>query len=562
MLLLYAFVIGVAAVYCLLAICVAIGPGHWFGRMCVLMGALALLVPIRAYEPLILFGMTSGMLIAGWSAVKLWETRQQRKDGDQSRLLRFQLRDILLCCAVAAAASWMISVLVAKKVTLDWQSAIGSAALLAMVSSLAVCVARYRGWWRLPLLVAGVVAAAAVNAAALKCWWDRTEMLDTFTLPPTGIPRGTLPIAIVTYSILLGVYSLWVLTLAVLASSVIRPGVHPARRIALRGTCAAAFVGALVCLGWVYWRMLDVPEWSPSGADRPNVWPRIMELARSAKNPNPAQADEIYAELFTLLDKPSFVVWPNKRPTTQELNASIELSLTRNLTRGLQARANALSAQSRFDEAADEYLATLRLAPMLDAEGIGVHRWEAEAVRHMAHARLAAFREKLSPAKARESARVMLKVAAGREPIEATDLRDRIWNDRFTWRDMLKRFILTELQNEDVPQLMVREAEEFSIEESCFARLLALDLLIRAYRQDHGEFPGSLEVVALSNCPDLLTDSYSGKSFIYRPSEQGFLLYSVGKNGVDDGGTFTSYPKYMGSSGNPLDLDVDTLIRP
>ena len=100
------------------------------------------------------------------------------------------------------------------------------------------------------------------------------------------------------------------------------------------------------------------------------------------------------------------------------------------------------------------------------------------------------------------------------------------------------------------------------MEELCFARLLSLDLLIRAYRQEHGQLPASLEEIALKNHPDLSIDPYSETRFVYRPTEQGFILYSVGKNGIDDGGKFTNMMNYMGSSRKQYDLDVDTMIRP
>ncbi|HEX5105158.1 MAG TPA: hypothetical protein VFV87_15165 [Pirellulaceae bacterium] len=557
---LYAFVTAVAAAYCLLAIWVAVGSGLWFRRMCALLGALALLVPIRAYEPLILFGMSSAMLIAGWGAVRLWEDRKQSSCGGRPNPLKFHLRDILLSCAVAAAASWMISVLADKGVTVHWRLAMGSAALLAGVSSLAVGVVRYRGWrWRLPLLIAGIIAAAAIHVVALDCWWDRAEMLGLLT---ASWRRSDIPLAILGFSIQVGQFALWSLFIAAMAIAVTGRWNRSIYRTIVRGTCAMLLTAAIVFTGWVYWRMLDVPRWSPSAANRPNALPRIIELATAAKRATPAQMDEIHAELFSLLDRPSFVVWPDDRPTTQELGASNELSLTRNLTRGLQARSLAVQAQGRYDEAADQCLAVLRLAPMLDAEGIGVHRWEAEAVRHMGHAWLAAFREKLSPDKARESARVILTVAAGREPIEATELRDRIWNDAITWRDLLKRTLLTELQGYPLPPLMLREAEQFSVQESCIARLLALDLLIRAYRQEHGQFPNSLAEVALPDFPDLATDPYSAEPFVYQPSEQGFILYSVGQNGIDEGGKLTNMPTYMGQSHKAFDLDVDTMTRP
>jgi hypothetical protein len=330
----------------------------------------------------------------------------------------------------------------------------------------------------------------------------------------------------------------------------------------MRIAAISLLVGPAFFLGWVYLRMLDVPNWSPGDANRPNAWTRIQELAVAAKRSYPTQPDEVYEELFTLLDQPSFVVWPKVRPSAQEMNATPTLGLPRYLARGLQARGNTLQAQQRHDEAADQCLAVVRMAPMLDADGIGVHRWETEALRHMGHAWLAKFREKLSPPKAREAAEVMLTVAAGREPIEATDFRDRIWHDRFTWRDLLKRTILTELQGIELPQMMVGEAEEFTMQEQCFARLLSLDLLIRAYKKEYGRVPASLDEVALKNYADLLIDPYSETQFVYRPTEQGFILYSVGKNGIDEGGKFTNMMNYMGSSRKQYDLDVDTMTRP
>lgn len=59
MLALYLFVTGVAAFYGCLGLWAAVSPRHWFLRTSVVLAMLALLLPIRAYEPLILFGLTT-----------------------------------------------------------------------------------------------------------------------------------------------------------------------------------------------------------------------------------------------------------------------------------------------------------------------------------------------------------------------------------------------------------------------------------------------------------------------------------------------------------------------
>ena len=564
MFLLYIFVTSVAAAYCLLAIWVACGRGHWFARACVLLAALALLVPIRAYEPLILFGMTSVLLIGGWGGARFWRSVRAPADADKpsrpvSRL-SFRLLDVLLACAVAGAASWLISVLVAKDVTVDWWRAAGTAGLLALVASLAVCVVAYgRWWWSLPLLAAGVVAAAALDVLVLDCWWMWEEMLNLLT---RSFP---IPVSYALFglSILYGMFALLALAMTALALGAARSWKRSSWSIAFRSAAIALSAAAAIFLAWVYWRMLDVPQWSPGSADRPNALPRVFELAASIQKETHDEAEAVYAELISLLDQPSYVVWQDVRPAAAQLDAAGYLAHPRRLARALKARRTALMAEGRFDEAADRCLAVLRLAPMLDREGAAWHRWETDAVRRMGSAWLAEFREKLSPEKARESAEVILRIEAHREPLEATMLRDKIWNNRFTWREMLMRAVLSDLQGIAWPEPMERGAEQIAAEMQCYSRLLALDLLIRAHRREHGQPPATLDEIALPRHPEMVIDPYSDEAFIYQPTEQGFLLYSVGENGVDDRGRFTTARKYMDPSTRKThDLDVDTMLRP
>ncbi len=72
------------------------------------------------------------------------------------------------------------------------------------------------------------------------------------------------------------------------------------------------------------------------------------------------------------------------------------------------------------------------------------------------------------------------------------------------------------------------------------ARATRLVLLVHQYHDDHGKWPKSLSQVSTEN--DLLTDLGSGAAFAYRIERDaegesyGFTLYSVGEDGVDNGG--------------------------
>lgn len=69
------------------------------------------------------------------------------------------------------------------------------------------------------------------------------------------------------------------------------------------------------------------------------------------------------------------------------------------------------------------------------------------------------------------------------------------------------------------------------------SRLLGCAAAVRAYRLQHGFYPATLSDAGVA---DLNHDPITGGTFVYRPTEQGFLLYSVGEDGVDDGGRRTS----------------------
>jgi len=67
-------------------------------------------------------------------------------------------------------------------------------------------------------------------------------------------------------------------------------------------------------------------------------------------------------------------------------------------------------------------------------------------------------------------------------------------------------------------------------------RNLYVAFALALYQRDHGRYPAKLDELApkyLTKVPD---DVFAAKPLIYRPAEKGYLLYSVGDNGKDEGG--------------------------
>jgi hypothetical protein len=65
---------------------------------------------------------------------------------------------------------------------------------------------------------------------------------------------------------------------------------------------------------------------------------------------------------------------------------------------------------------------------------------------------------------------------------------------------------------------------------------LRLAFALALYRAENGRYPAKLAALAPKYLAAVPSDLFSGKPLIYRPSEKGYLLYSVGPNGKDDGG--------------------------
>ena len=71
---------------------------------------------------------------------------------------------------------------------------------------------------------------------------------------------------------------------------------------------------------------------------------------------------------------------------------------------------------------------------------------------------------------------------------------------------------------------------------TAISRLRDLAFLLASYRRDHGRYPATLRQLVPHYVSELPPDPFSGADLHYRPEGKGYVLYSVGPNGRDDGG--------------------------
>jgi hypothetical protein len=84
--------------------------------------------------------------------------------------------------------------------------------------------------------------------------------------------------------------------------------------------------------------------------------------------------------------------------------------------------------------------------------------------------------------------------------------------------------------------------------------LLQGALALHVYKQQAGHYPSALADVTAKTGMELNKDPFTGRDFLYRREGNGYLLYSIGPNGKDDGGWASNdsfAPDYPGRRRRP-----------
>ena len=67
-------------------------------------------------------------------------------------------------------------------------------------------------------------------------------------------------------------------------------------------------------------------------------------------------------------------------------------------------------------------------------------------------------------------------------------------------------------------------------------QLLRVAIALHEYRAEHRKFPAALDDLKGKQLESVPVDGFTASPFVYKPSESGYLLYSLGQNGRDDEG--------------------------
>ena len=66
-------------------------------------------------------------------------------------------------------------------------------------------------------------------------------------------------------------------------------------------------------------------------------------------------------------------------------------------------------------------------------------------------------------------------------------------------------------------------------------------IALRRYKNKHGSWPESLDDVKSMAPAEIFVDPVNNGSYVYRLTDEAFLLYSRGRNNIDDGGKYDKW---------------------
>jgi hypothetical protein len=138
----------------------------------------------------------------------------------------------------------------------------------------------------------------------------------------------------------------------------------------------------------------------------------------------------------------------------------------------------------------------------------------------------------IEDASTRKSAVEALKeeVMALRRHVEATALLEKTFMDAENRGERFGEIMVGMM----LPGYEKRQASADRIEQ--VQRNLHLAFALAAFHSDHGRYPAKLDELAPKYLEKIPDDLFTGKPLIYRLEDDGYLLYSVGPNGLDDDG--------------------------
>jgi hypothetical protein len=226
---------------------------------------------------------------------------------------------------------------------------------------------------------------------------------------------------------------------------------------------------------------------------------------------------------------------PMDSALTNTAGMADQMACMKRLVQLLAAEGRLRELDGQPADAARSYTDAIRFGNELSRGGVLITYLTGLACEAVGGQPLAKVVPKLSP----EQARVVLTALEGVDADRVT-LADVLRNERYWVQHQngtrLKFNPIIEAMNWWGMRQLKERAETRRGRIVAHERLLAVELALRCYRSEQGRAPARLDDLVTNYLARAPEDPFTGKLMIYRPQGTNWLMYSVGPDGVDNGG--------------------------
>lgn len=522
-------------------------PRHWFIRTAIVLGILSPLLLAGALEPFVALLLQSTTIAAIGSH---WRQRQVLSN-DES-VIRIQRNRFSLASGLLATGLFATLLAIGIRLPELNGNAWLSMVLIGICSGLCVSVAQIgppegNRWRTIALiLLCGVLFAIPL------AWFDWLvpSLVGWAGWPPESINFGGFvgigdeerPLTLWFAVCVCVAAFMYFWRLLTLRSKTNR------NRFFLAGTVAAMSIPPVVVL-WIFLRPVTVESLE---LPTPNAYVRLVELgdsiAASQFDENEldweaAPVPELSGILSEIRDDLNELHDLLQRPAKVPLDYQSD-DLRTDAMMNFRTTARALSAKGDFalrtdnpDLACRCFVDAIRLGVSCRNGGLLIDGLVGIATSAEGSRSLYVHRDKYPKRTCLEAASAIQSFSNDIEPYESFKARDRVWTQAtMGWHGRLQQFLFETtgssllFSDEDI-------RDQF-LAERAMMRLLAMELALRAFYLDNNNWPASdneLEPAYISTLPRDPFDE-ANRHLKYVRTEDGYQLYSLGVNRMDDGG--------------------------
>lgn len=559
---------------------------HWFIRTMAAIAPLAALMLIPAAEPFLFLFTQMAVVVTGAAVYRWWTDRVRNHPSDEPASLphrwkfnfRFSLTTALLLTAVAAVLLAVV-IKIDQKAWWYWREilATGIAMGSVVLVSAWLVVGSWKLCWRLPVITV-LIVVACLTLRQFNYWPSLLSPLRDYN----AVWVMVWPPVVISTSLLIGV------NVALLRQSTLLPffgcgQTANAATTRIRRTIAATTLFALIvsCLAlplYTVWQLLDplprlvIEPPEPNGFDDLVAASQMLLVSPVLnKRVEPANTDELADEIgahsagydrIRLALSRDIVnpIWSNRGSLEESWKNSIKaMQAIRGLHRPLSMKAELARQKGLYDDVVDIALVIVHIGVAVQKNATFTEYLSGTTLEDLGKGEIYKVVGRLPPAICRRLIRELTTIESQREPIETVIHRNRVFSQYYWgWEGHFIDLVesLGGHRIDDIMQLSVFPRT------LAVSRLLKAELALHWYLAENGHFPHELQQLVPEYLPEVPLDPFDPENgpLQYRLSGDGFILYSVGPNGLDDGGRGFQMTD-GGRDWNTGDLRLDLYFR-